>query len=70
MVGVGGPGVGIGEPSGEELIDREAGRLPDAHENSRVGPFEVRLRERIGGLGKDFKPTEKIYIIYFIVFYW
>ena len=41
LVGVGGPGVGVGDPRGEELIGCKAGRLAGAHGNGREGPLEV-----------------------------
>ena len=45
LVGVGGPGVGVREPHGEELIGREAGRLPSPREDRREGPFELCFRQ-------------------------
>ena len=49
LVGVGGPRVGVGDPRGEELIGREAGRLASPHEDGREGPFELRFGRRIFG---------------------
>ena len=54
LVGVGGPGVGVGEPRGEELVRREAGHLSGSYKDGREGPFEVRFGERIGGFGDEF----------------
>ena len=52
LVGVGGPGVRIGEPSPKELVRSEAGRLAGSHEDGRKSPFEVVFRQRIG-VGRD-----------------
>ena len=45
--GVGGPGVGVGDPRPEELVRGEAGGLARTDENRREGPFEVTGRPRI-----------------------
>ena len=57
LVGVGGPGVGVRDPRGEELIGREAGRLAGAHEDRREDPLEVGFRQRIG-CGWDELPAQ------------
>ena len=43
LVSVRGSRVGVGDPRGEELIGREAGRLAGAHEEGREGPFVLRF---------------------------
>ena len=45
LAGVGGPGVGIGEPDGEELVRGEAGLLSGPGEDGREGSVEVIFRE-------------------------
>ena len=62
LVGVGGPGVGVGDPRGEELIGREAGRLAGAHEDGREGPLEVGFRRRIGGCRDKFLLSHSSYV--------
>ena len=54
VAGVGGPSVGVGDPRGEELIGREAGRLAGTHEDGREGPFEVGFGPRIRGSERQF----------------
>ena len=59
LVGVGGPGVGIREPGGEELIGREAGRLADPHEVSQEGPLKICFDRRIGVFRGEFLGARK-----------
>lgn len=55
LVGVGRPGVGVGDPRREELVRREAGRLAGAHEDGREGPFEFVFRQGIGVFREAFQ---------------
>ena len=60
-MGIGGPGLGIGEPHGEELDGREASGLVAPREDDREGPFELIIRERDGGVRAEFPGAHRRY---------
>ena len=62
LVGVGGPGVEVGDPRGEELVRGEAGVRAGPHEDGREGPFEVLFGRRIVGSEGDVGVAHSSYV--------